>query len=505
MRKASCIINKEDKIADINERIHGSFIEHMGRAIYTGIYEPGHPKADENGFRKDVLDVINECNVKIIRYPGGNFVSGYDWKDGIGPRDKRPTRLDYAWFSIEDNSFGIDEFADWLKKTGAEGMVAVNLGTGTPKDAGELVEYCNIKEGTTLSDLRIKNGHKVAHNFKVWCLGNEMDGPWQTCQLSAEDYAKKAKEAAKIMKWVDPDIELVACGSSSAELPTFPEWDRVILEGLYDYVDYISLHRYYEYRGDINNFLGSFFDLDNFIKTIKSTADYVKAKNRSKKTMKLSLDEWNVWNTKDLELERWRKAPSIAEDSYTLLDALVVGGMLCTILNNADRVKIACLAQLVNALSPIHTERGGGILRHATFYPFMHVNNYGKGIVIKNLVNCDNFNTGKYGELPVIYSSTTYDESRNELNLFLVNYDTKGDVELRILFEGFENLKIIEHIVMSGEDLFASNTLEEPDKVVPRSEVKKESTGREFNVMLPRLSWNVIRFKIDNKNVKREM
>ena len=496
MKKANCLINRQYKIAEIDERIYGSFIEHMGRAVYTGIYEPGHPKADRDGFRKDVLDVIRECNVTIIRYPGGNFVSGYNWKDGIGPKEKRPTRLDYAWFSIENNNFGIDEFADWLKKTKAEGMIAVNLGTGTPKDAGELIEYCNIKSGTALSDLRIKNHHKDPYNFKIWCLGNEMDGPWQICQLSAEDYAKKAKETAKIMKWVDPDIELVACGSSSAELPTFPEWDRVILETLYDYVDYISLHRYYEYEGDINNFLGSFFDLDNFINTVKATADYVKAKNRSKKTMYLSLDEWNVWNIKDMKLKRWQKTPSIAEDSNTLLDALVVGGMLCTILNNANRIKIACLAQLVNALSPIHTEKGGGVLKHTTFYPFMQVSKYGKGIVIKNLLSCDNFITGKYGEVPTIHSSTTYDAENNKLTFFSLNYDQKNDVELKLCIDAFGPLEIIEHLVMDGNDLFVSNTFKEPNKVIPRLNVIKKSTRREFNIILPKLSWNVIRFEV---------
>lgn len=496
MKKANCSINKQYKLAEIDERIYGSFIEHMGRAVYTGIYEPDHPTADEDGFRKDVLDVIRECNVTIIRYPGGNFVSGYDWKDGIGPKDKRPTRLDYAWFSIEDNHFGIDEFADWLKKVKAEGMIAVNLGTGTPKDAGKLVEYCNIKSGTALSDLRIRNGHQNPHNFKVWCLGNEMDGLWQTCQLPAEDYAKKAKEAAKIMKCVDPAIELAACGSSGAGIATFPEWDRIILETLYEHVDYISLHAYYEYEGDINNFLGSFSHLDNYINAIKATADYVKTKNRSKKTMSLSLDEWNVWNMKNMQLKRWQKAPSIAEDSYSLLDALVVGGMLCTILNNVDRIKIACLAQLVNALSPIHTEKGGGVLKHTTFYPFMQVSKYGKGAVIKNLMSCDNFVTDKHGELPTIHSSTTYDAENNKLTFFSLNYDQKNDIELKLCMNEFGPLEIIEHLVMDGNDLFTSNTFEEPNKVIPRLNPVEKSIGKEFDIMLPKLSWNVVRFEI---------
>lgn len=496
MKKAQCLVNRHYTVSEVDERLFGSFIEHMGRAVYTGIYEPGHKTADDQGFRQDVLDAINELNVPILRYPGGNFVSGYNWKDGVGPKEDRPTRLDYAWLSIEDNSFGIDEFADWAKKAGTNGMIAVNLGTGTPQEAGHLIEYCNIDKGTFWSDQRIKNGHADPHNFKVWCLGNEMDGPWQTGQMNAEDYSKKAKETAKILKWVDPDIQLVACGSSSKEMPTFPEWDRTVLETCYDYVDFISLHRYYEYQGNVEDFLGSFYDLDDFIHTLKSTADYVKAKTRSSKTMYLSLDEWNVWYIKKMDVRRWQHAPAIAEDVYSLMDALVFGGLLCTILNNADRVKMACLAQLVNALAPIHTDKDGGVLKHTTYYPFQQVSNYGRGEVIKNLLVCDQMETPKLGAIPSMTSLTVYNKEDKTLNFFVLNCNQDEDVALNLDIKEFGDLELIEHQVMTGSDLFAVNSFENPENVVPVMAATQQADGQSFEFNISKLSWNMIRFNV---------
>ncbi len=496
MKKANCFVSKNYEISSIDERVYGSFIEHMGRAVYTGIYEPGHETADEQGFRMDVLDAINELNVPIVRYPGGNFVSGYDWKDGIGKKENRPTRLDYAWFSIESNQFGIDEFADWSKKASTQGMIAVNLGTGTPAEAGQLIEYCNIASGTYWSDLRKANGYDLPHDFKVWCLGNEMDGPWQTGQMSAEDYGKKAKETAKILKWVDPDIELVACGSSGQEMPTFPEWDMTVLDICYDYVDFISLHRYYEYEGNVADFLASYDDLDRFINTIKSTADYVKAKHRSDKDMYLSLDEWNVWYIKHMDAKRWQEAPAIAEDVYSLLDALVVGGMLCTIVNNADRVKMACLAQLVNALAPIHTKADGSILKHATYYPFQQVSNYGRGKVYKNFLKCDKVATKKYGDVPVLQSLTTFDEEKGQLAFFVLNTDQEDVLALELDFAEFGQLKMTKHEVMTGDDIFAVNSFDFPEIVKPFDLACSQVTNGKFHVDLAKTSWHMMLFDI---------
>jgi alpha-N-arabinofuranosidase len=495
MKKAKCIIDRDYVIGDIDPKLYSSFIEHLGRAIYTGIYEPGHKLADEQGFRKDVIELVKDLNVNLVRYPGGNFLSNYNWTDGIGPKKNRPRRLDCAWRSTETNEIGIDEFIDWCKKANTEIMAAVNLGTGTPQDAGYMIEYCNHPKDTYWSDLRRKNGHEKPHNIKYWCLGNEMDGPWQVCQLSSEEYGKKARETAKIMKWIDPDIKLITCGSSTTKMLTYPEWDRIVLEHVYDHVEYISLHRYYENEGNIENFLASFVDMNNFIHTIVSVADYVKAKNRSNKTLMLSFDEWNVWYQKKQTRFNWEVAPPILEDIYSLLDALVFGGLLCTLLNNSDRVKIACLAQLVNAIAPIYTQKGGKAIKQAIYYPFQHVSLNGKGKALKTLVTCPSFESNLYDEAPIIHSAATHDPETGEISLFILNYSQDHDVEIDLDLRSFGEVNLIEHIIMNGNDLHAKNTFEEPDKVIPKKQKITSLKGKNFNIMLPKLSWNMLRFK----------
>lgn len=498
MKQAKCILDKDYVIGEVSPRLFGSFIEHLGRAVYTGIYEPDHPTADEQGFRRDVMDLVRDLQVPIVRYPGGNFVSGYNWLDGIGPREERPSRLELAWFSVETNEIGIDEFADWAKKVNVEVMPAVNLGTGTPAEAGNMVEYCNHPSGTYWSDLRRKNGHEQPHNFKVWCLGNEMDGSWQICSLTADDYGKKAREAAKIMKWIDPEIELVACGSSNSSLPSYPEWDRVIMEYLYEYVDYISLHRYYEPDNESENttgdFLASFADLESFIKTITATADYVKVKKRSKKTLMLSFDEWNVWYIKKMELKRWEIAPPISEEYFSLLDALVVGGILCALLKNADRIKIACQAQLVNFIAPILTKKGGEAIKQTIYYPFQQVSLYGRGESLRPIINCPNIKTKAYGEVPLLQTAATFDANSGYINVFILNCDQSEDVEISFDLRSFGDVRIIEHTIMDGPDIHAVNSFEEPEKIKPLNVPVSGSWGKTFNIVLPKLSWNMLRF-----------
>lgn len=495
MSKAKIIVDKDYQVAQIDKHLFGSFIEHLGRAVYSGIYEPGHPLADEQGFRTDVLKLVRELGVTIVRYPGGNFVSGYHWVDGIGPREHRPRRLDLAWKSIETNEFGIDEFADWCKKAGTEIMAAVNLGTGTAQDAGNMLEYCNYPSGTYWSDLRIKNGHREPHKIKVWCLGNEMDGPWQICHLEADDYGRKARETAKIMKWIDPDIKLVVTGSSGPLMPTFPEWDRTVLEYTYEHADHISLHRYYENLGDLDDFLASFVDMDRFIRSVVATADYVKAKTRSHKTMMLSFDEWNVWYQRRVQPHPWEQAPAILEDRYSLLDALVVGGLLITLLNHADRVRIAALAQLVNVIAPVVTERGGKAIRQSTFYPFAMVASHGNGTVLHPLVHCASEGTKSYDSAPMVHTAIVYNEENFELTLFALH---RGNIatELELDFRSFGTLSMVEHQVLDGPDLDAVNDFEHPDLVRNRTETTDSAIAATFTLNLPAYSWNMVRFKV---------
>lgn len=462
--KTKIFVDKNMKIGKVNDHLFGSFIEHLGRAVYTGIYEPNHKTADDSGFREDVINLIKELNVPIVRYPGGNFLSGYNWEDGIGPKDKRPTRLDLAWQTLEDNQFGTDEFMQWCHKTGIEPMFAVNMGTGTPKEAGNLVEYTNFPKGTYYSDLRIKNGYEKPYGIKYWCIGNEMDGPWQICHLNAEDYAKKALETAKIMRWIDPNLKLIACGSSGAEMPTYPEWDRIVLEKLYDHVDYISMHRYYWEQDSLLDFFASYKDMDDFIQAIKATTDYVKAKKRSNKVMKISFDEWNVWYQNKQKPAGWVKAPHILEDIYSLKDALVFSGMLNTLINNCDRVEIAALAQLVNVIAPIFTQEGGEAIRQTIFYPFKFASNFGRGYALNAISDSPTFDS-KFGETKYISESIVVDEQKKQISLYLVNYADKP-MDLEIELRSFGKLSILEHQVMRG-DLDAQNTLEKPDAIIP--------------------------------------
>ncbi|MFY9356567.1 MAG: alpha-N-arabinofuranosidase, partial [Defluviitoga tunisiensis] len=414
MKKAKMYIDKNYIIDKVDNRLFGSFIEHLGRAVYTGIYEPGHPKSDEKGFRKDVIDLVKELNVSIVRYPGGNFVSGYNWEDGVGPKDKRPKKLELAWQSIEPNEFGTNEFIEWCKKVNTEPMMSLNLGTRGIDEARNFVEYCNHSGGGYYGELRKKHGYEEPHNIKVWCLGNEMDGPWQIGHKTAKEYGRLAEETAKLMKIVDPSIQLVVCGSSGWHIPTFGEWEATVLEHTYDYVDYISLHAYYDnYEDNIENFLAKSIDMDSYIKSVIATCDYIKGKKKSKKTINISFDEWNVWfhsREADKKVEPWQIAPPLLEDVYTFEDALLVGLMLITLLKNADRVKIACLAQLVNVIAPIMTRKGGGAWRQTIFYPFMHASNFGRGKVLQPVISTDKYDTKDFKEVPFVDSIPVFNE-----------------------------------------------------------------------------------------------
>ncbi len=489
-------IVKDFKLGEVDPNLFSSFIEHLGRAVYTGIYEPGHPQADEQGFRKDVIDLVKDLRVSLVRYPGGNFLSGYDWRNGIGPRDKRPVRLDRAWHTIEPNEIGIDEFYDWSKKSGTGIMGAVNMGTGTPQDAGDLVEYCNFDSGTYWSDLRAKNGHRTPYSIKTWCIGNEMDGSWQIGHLDADEYGKKALETAKIMKWTDDSIKVVVCGSATTSQPTYPMWDRTVLEHTYDLVDYMSIHRYYENYGNDDDFLASFVDMDDFIKTSCATLDYVKAVKRSKKTMYLSFDEWNVWYQQHQQPHPWQKAPRILEDHYSLLDALVVGGLGITLLNHADRVKVACLAQLVNVIAPIFTEPGKGSYKQSIYFPFRDISVYGRGTVLTPVVKTEKKVTDKYGEVPAVIFSTVYNEENGELTVFALNTNKTEVSQTEINLMDFGKATMTAHTELCGSDLNAKNSLEKPAAVAPGNVAPVQPDGSTFKVELKPASWNVLRFSI---------
>ena len=499
MKKATMIMDRDFTIGKIDPRIYGSFIEHLGRAVYGGIYEPSHPTADENGFRRDVIDMVRKLGVPVVRYPGGNFVSGFNWEDSVGPREQRPKRLDLAWFTTETNEVGLHEFVDWAKKADTEVMYAVNLGSRGADAARNVVEYANHPSGSYWSDLRIQNGAKDPFGIKLWCLGNEMDGPWQMCHKTATEYGRTACEAGKMMKWVDPTIELVACGSSSYEMSTFGSWEYQMLDECYDQIDYVSLHRYY---GNPSNqtadFLARNMDLDAFIKTVVSICDAVKGKKHSKKQVNLSFDEWNVWyhsNQQDQEIwkrDKWDRALPLLEDIYNFEDALLVGAMLITFLRNADRVKVACLAQLVNVIAPIMTRNGGGVWAQTLFWPLMHASKYGRGTALRPVVNSPLYDCSDYTDVPLVDATATLGDD-GSVTIFAVNRDLKEDIALEADLRAFGDLKVLEHIVLHHDDVKAVNTEENSDNVAPQAGQGGRMDNGHLEVVLPSLSWNVIR------------
>ncbi len=495
MKKAQLIIDKNFIVGEIDKRIYGSFLEHLGRAIYTGIYQPESPLSDKNGFRQDVLKLVRETAVPVIRYPGGNFVSGYNWEDGVGPKELRPCRAELAWGSTETNQFGLDEFIDWCKEANTEPMMAVNLGTRGADDARNIVEYCNHKSGTYWSDLRIKNGHKEPHNVKLWCLGNEMDGDWQIGHKTASEYGRAAHEAAKVMRWVSPDIELVACGSSSSGMDTFAQWEAEVLDHCYNDVNYLSLHTYYDNRdNDTQEFLCKSADMDSFISSVVSICDYVKAKKRSKKKIMLSFDEWNVWyhsSEKDKLCERWSQAPKLLEDEYNFEDALLVGSMLITLLRHADRVKIACLAQLVNVIAPIMTSDTGA-WRQTIFFPYMHASVFGRGTALNTIIKAPVFESKKFGEVSLVDAVVVENDDEN-ITVFAVNKDLDEDIEITCDLRQFEGFSVKEHIVLTNDDMKAINTEAAPNNVAPIHSAASKVEGGVLTATLGKHSWNVIR------------
>jgi len=494
--KAKMTLARELTVGSIDRRLYGSFIEHLGRAVYGGIYEPTHPTADEDGFRGDVLQLVRELEVPVVRYPGGNFVSGYNWEDGVGPVSARPKRLDLAWGTTEPNTFGTNEFMKWCRKANSDCMMAVNLGTRGADAARNLVEYMNHPGGSAWSDLRRSHGYEQPWGVKLWCLGNEMDGRWQMGAKTADEYGRLANEAAKLMKWTDGSIETVLCGSSSRQSPTFGEWEATALDIAYDNVDYVSLHQYYENRsGDTMSFLAKTLEMDEFIYSVLCVCDYIKAKKRARKTINLSFDEWNVWYHSDnAPYERWSMAPPRLEDIYNFEDALLIGAMLITLLRHCDRIKIACLAQLVNVIAPIFTQTGGGAFRQTIFYPFAHVSHYGRGVAIRPIIDCPKYDCKDFTDVPYIESIATYDEENGEMTLFAVNKSPEEGAALSVNLLDFAGWQPVEFLSMDGYDKNAVNGFE-ACPVQPHANPLPAMDGSTLTAQLQPFSWNVIRLK----------
>ncbi len=494
--KATLTAHRDFVIAPVDRRLFGTFVEHLGRCVYGGIYEPGHATADADGFRQDVLTLTKELGVTIVRYPGGNFLSGYNWEDGVGPKDQRPVRLDLAWASTETNQFGTNEFITWCRKTNVEPMFAVNLGTRGPDEARHFLEYCNHPGGTYYSELRKSHGYEQPHNIKFWCLGNEMDGPWQICAKTAHEYGRIAQEAAKVMRWVDDGLTLAACGSSQRAMPTYAAWEYEVLDTCFDQVDLISLHAYFRNDADdLPEFFAEIDNIDHYIKEITAVADAVAAKRRSKKRIMLSFDEWNVWyrthHPECIKKPGWPEAPDLLEEIYNFEDALVVGGVLIVMLNNADRVKVACLAQLVNVIGAIFTETGGPAWRQTIFHPFADASRAGHGEVLRLGVNTSTFHTKMHGDVPHLLATAIRNPETGAVTLLALN---RGEEAMDLSFDlgGLGAAYRVEQATeLHHPDRKAANTRENPDAVTPAAHESARLDGAVFGARLKPLSWNV--------------
>jgi alpha-N-arabinofuranosidase len=488
-------------LAPVHREVFGSFLEHLGRAIYEGVYDPQSKLSDSNGFRKDVLEEIKKLGVPIIRYPGGNFVSGYNWLDGIGPKASRPAVLDKAWNSINSNEFGTDEFLAWCRLVGTEPLLGLNLGTGTAEEAAALVEYCNLEKGTRWSDLRRKNGTAEPYKVQKWCLGNEMDGPWQIGHMTATEYGLKAADAARQMRYVDPSLKLVACGSSGPGMPTYLEWDREVLEQCYEYVDAISLHRYFtnaeETGGDSSKFLAMNLSMERQIDEVAAVCDMVRGHKRSPKKLWLSFDEWNVWyraRTGDAVNGHRQSAPHLLEEVYNLEDALLVGGLINSLIRKAERVQLACLAQLVNVIAPIMTN-ANGVLRQTIYYPYSWALEFARGSALELLVESSTYDVSGMGAVSYVDAAGTYESDTGKIALFLLNRDLAKPHQVEIVWEG-SSPRAGDGVFLTGSDLKATNTFDAPSKVVPQKAEKASSAaGRSSFELAPR-SYTVVQWSL---------
>lgn len=512
MRQARVLVDRNFTIGPVDSRLFGAFIEHLGRGVYGGIYEPGHPTADKQGFRRDVLDLVRELGVTIVKYPGGNFVSTYNWEDGVGPVESRPKRMSYVWASIEPNTFGTNEFIDWCRLAGAEPMLVVNLATRGPQDAANLVEYCNIPGGTRWSDLRRAHGWEKPHGVKLWCLGGEMDGVWQTGATTADEYGRTASQAAKIMRWVDDSIQLAVSGSSGRNMPTFGSWDEAVLKHAFDHVEWISVHYYLNnWKDDTLAFLASADVVDAFIEGVIACVDAASAKRRSTKRIMLSFNEWNVWyrtqrHNAHYRHPGWPIAPAIFQEVYSVEDALVVGGVLISFLNHADRVRSACLAQLVNVIAPITTETGGPAWRQTIFYPFAQMSRLARGDVLRTKIDCETYAAAyhdRFGAHEIFHPvpqagylklAAVANESGG-LTLFALNRDIEQEMTVSVVARGFGALAAAEATVLTDSDLKAANTKSAPDRVKP-TKLGGVAAGREVvRLELPPASFSVVELR----------
>jgi alpha-L-arabinofuranosidase len=498
-------IDLDRTIGEVNKHIYGNFVEHLGRCVYGGIYDSTSSLSDNKGFRKDVMTAVKELRPSIVRYPGGNFVSNYNWLDGVGPKSERIPRLELAWYTLETNQFGTNEFVEYAKAIGTEPYFSVNMGTGTIEEARRWVEYCNVKDGPYYAELRKKHGYPEPHNIKYWSLGNEMDGPWQMGHMNAEDYTKKAREAAKLMVRTSPEIKLIAAGSSNYREGADPDhWNHTILNQLKDVIDYIALHIYVG-NPDSNyyNFISTPLVLEQRTKVVKGMITQVMqtANRPGKDPIYIAWDEYNVWyRARRGAAARGKNA---LEERYNLEDALVIAGFLNAFVRNADVVKMANMAQLVNVIAPIFTSETG-MFRQTIFYPLQLFANNVYGTSLDVFVDCKTYNTGKFflglGEtttqqtnVPYLDVSATY--NNGEVTIAVVNRHKEDAITTDIISQNGAFAGSITVNEVNGPDVKSGNDFNK-ENVKTVTKPLFNVNGAKFTYQFPPHSLTLLKGKL---------
>ena len=532
VKKAKLTLHPEYRIGDISPRLFGAFLEPIGSMVNGSMYNPRHPEADEQGMRRDFYRALAEAGLPSVRLPGGNFVSGWQWKDSLGPRGQRRAHLDPAWYQYIPNDVGHDEYLQWAEKAGAEAIYTVNLGTGTTQDAMDCVEYTNHPGGTWWSDLRRKNGREQPYGVKTWCLGNEMDGPWQVASWEKDPrgYGILAHETSKAMKWVDPRIETIACVSSSPFLNHYPDWDMQALEPCYDSVDYISLHHYHSAPPDLPRaLLAGYQAFEDYIRTEIALCDYLRTKLRARKTMMLALDEYGsmfrprgeahlgLGGRQNAEMffqfdpgrtyvrhdpDDWSTLRNPPAD-HEMLSALATASTMLVMLRHADRIRIGCATGGLNCLCRTDREHAW---KGAAYYPFTQMIRWARGASLLCRVDCERYDVpgyaiddmnqyGGFSDVDTVQAAAALDEERGEMAVFAINADLDEAQRLDLDVRGFEGWMFLEHIEMhaAGD---AANTWQRPDAIVPRVVPGTRSDSGVVTAKLEPASWNVFRFRL---------